>query len=86
MQVAQDSFRLCGHKRAGQVVDGRDAPRILHGDSGDGRRRIASQRRDGFDVGLYASPARGVGTGDAQDNGRRLHGQESACCSFSFRN
>ena len=47
---------------------------LLGGRTGrDGCGGIASQRRDGFDVGLYAGSAGGVGTCYGENDGRCVH-------------
>ncbi len=72
--VIEDGARLGGDDVGRQRIGGADAQGVLHGDGGDGARRIAAQGGDSLDVRLHPGPATGIGSGDDQDSAERRHG------------
>ena len=67
--VAEDGPGLLIHPVGVEHHDVLDAERILRGDGGDDRQRVAADAGKGQDVGLQAGPAAGVGGGKGEDGG-----------------
>ena len=83
--VGEDGFALGADDVAGDGVHGLHALGVLRGYGGDDARAVCAERAEGFEVGLDARAAAGVGTGDGEDAGVGffvgLHGWLLCCGS-----
>ena len=70
--VLEQAARLVGHPLGVERLDALDAARVLHGDRGDDRQRMAAHAREREDVGLQAGAARRIGRGERQHDGRKI--------------
>jgi hypothetical protein len=68
--IAHHCVHLRDHHVGGHRVHGADAERVLRGDRSDRGHRVAAEHRDGLDIGLDASAATRIGTGNDQDTRR----------------
>ena len=62
--VFQNCLDLRQHQIAGERVDTSDAKRVLDGDQSDDGFAVHAELMEGFEVGLHAGSATGVGAGD----------------------
>ena len=72
-----DRFELKPHKARFRGMDTRDAHAVLRGQGGNDAHPEPTDNSDGFEVGLNARAAAGVGTGDGEDTWRSRHGKRS---------
>ena len=69
--MSPSTTSICWAMNRRHIVNGEHAPRVLRGQRGDRRRRIAAERGHRLDVGLDAGAAAGVRPGDDQNAARR---------------
>jgi len=50
----------------GEQVEGGDAGGVLRGDGGDGGHAVDAEDGEGFEIGLEAGAAAGIGAGDGE--------------------
>ncbi len=83
--VLEQAARLVGHPFGVHRQEPLDAARVLHGDRGDDRQRMAAHAGERQDVGLQAGAARWIGRGERQHDGRKFgfgiggHGRAAGC-------
>ena len=70
--VLEQAARLVGDPLGLHCLDSLDAERVLHGDRGDDRQRMAAHAGERQDVGLQAGAARRVRRGERQHDGRKF--------------
>ena len=74
-KACQHGFEFQSHEFGLRRLDARDAQAVLGRQGGDDAHAVAAQGHDGFQVGLDARAAAGVGTGNGQNvrGGRHTH-------------
>ena len=66
-KARQYGFKFQSHEFGFRCLDARDAQAVLGRQGGDDAHAVAAQSHDGFQVGLDARAAAGVGTGNGQN-------------------